>query len=304
MKKLSIFVSLSTNTNDFQVGLAESAQAAAEKLGITVQISYAENNPIVQSQQLLKIVQSTSARPDAIVFEPFGSTALPQVARAAVSAGIGVAVLNWQADYIAELRRSASVPVFICSSNHREIGRIQAQQAAALLPEGGNVLHLQGPSTSYGAQERATGMNEHNPKNINTKTIKSAAWTEEGGYKAVASWLRLSTSQTEPIGAIIAQNDLMAIGARKAFSEILTIMDRERWLSLPYTGVDGLAQTGQAWVRQGLLAATVIVPPNTGLALEAIVHALRGGPQPPEVVLTEPKSYPSIEELKNRRVTK
>jgi len=301
MKKLSIFVSLSTDTNDFQVELAESAQATADILGVAVEISYAENNPIIQSQQLLQALQSPAARPDAILFHPFGSTALPQVARAAASSGVGVCVLNWQADYIAELRRSARGPVFICSSNHREIGHIQAQQIATLLPRGGNILHVQGTSTTFGAQERTAGMNERQPANVNVKAVKAAAWTEEGGYKAVSSWLRLSTAQTEPIDAIVAQNDLMAVGARKAFAEVQTEVDRERWLNLPYTGVDGLPKTGQAWVRQGLLAATVVVPPNAGLALEAMVKALRGGMQPPECILTEPRSYPSIEELEKRR---
>src|SRR5262249_46187147 len=154
--------------------------------------------------------------------------------------------------------------VFICSSNHREIGHIQALQAAALLPEGGTILNVQGPSSSYGAQERSIGLSEHKALNINTKVVKSSAWTEEGGYKAVGSWLRLSTAQSEPIDAIIAQNDLMAIGARKALAEIVNELDRERWLNLPFTGVDGLPKTGQAWVRQNLLAATVVVPPNAG----------------------------------------
>jgi ABC-type sugar transport system substrate-binding protein len=302
MKKLSIFVSLSTDTNDFQVELAKSAQESADQLGVAIHISYSDNDPIVQSQQLLKIVQATSERPDAILFHPFGSTALPQVARAAASAGIGVAVLNWQAEYVSELRRTGTAPVFICSSNHREIGHIQAQQAAALLPHGGNVLHVQGPSASYGAQERAAGMNEHKRPNINTKVVRAPSWTEEGGYKAVSSWLRLSTAQSELMDAIVAQNDLMAIGARKALAEVRTEPDRERWLNLPYTGVDGLPKTGQAWVRQGLLAATVVVPPNAGLALEAMVRALRGGPQPPECLLTEPRSHPSIEELRNHPV--
>ncbi|HLQ52174.1 MAG TPA: substrate-binding domain-containing protein [Terriglobales bacterium] len=302
MKKLNIFVSLSTNTNDFQVELAESARATAERLGVAIQISYAQNDPIAQSQELLKVIQSPTSHPDAILFHPFGSTALPQVARAAVAAGIGVAVLNWRADYVAELR-GKGVPVFICSSNHREIGRLQAQQSTVLLPEGGTVLYIQGPSASHGAQERAIGMNEYKPLNIQTKIIKSAAWTEEGGHRAVASWLRLSTAQTEPIQLVVAQNDLMAIGARKAFGEIPNEVDRDRWLNLPFTGVDGLPKTGQAWVRQGLLAATIVVPPNAGLALEAMVKALRGGPQPPECVLTEPKSYPAIEQLKARRAS-
>jgi ABC-type sugar transport system substrate-binding protein len=301
MKKLEVFVSLSTNTNDFQVALAESAQAAGERLGVTVKVSYAQSDPIIQSQQLLQIIQSASGRPDAMFFHPFGSTALPHVARAAAAAGIGVGVLNWRADYVAELRKSTKVPVFICSSNQKEIGRIQAQQAAALLPEGGAALHIQGPSVSHAAHERAISMNEHKPANIQTKVIKAGAWTEEGGYKAVSSWLRLSTAQAEPVDVIMAQNDMIAVGARKAFAEIQRMTDRDRWLSLPFTGVNGLPKTGQAWVRNGLLAATVIDPPNAGLALEAMVKAIRGGPMPPECILTEPRSFPSIEELKNRQ---
>src|SRR5438445_7104821 len=34
--------------------------------------------------------------------------------------------------------------------------------------------------------------------------------------------------------------------------------ERERWLALPFTGCDGMPDTGQAWVRSGLLAATVV----------------------------------------------
>lgn len=281
--------------------MAESAQAAAERFGVAIQISYAENDPILQSQQLLKIVQTASERPDAILFHPFGSTALPQVARAAVTAGIGVGVLNWQADYVTELRHGATAPVFICSSNQRGIGRIQGEQAAALLPGGGAVLHIQGPTVSHAAKERASSMNEHKPANIHTKVIKAAAWTEEAGYKAVQSWLRLSTSRTEVVDAVMAQNDLLAMGARKAFGEIQSQMDKARWLSLPFTGINGLPKTGQVWVRKGLLAATVIDPPDAGLAVEAMAKAIRGRSQPPECILTVPRSYPSIEEIKNRQ---
>jgi len=302
MKKLNFVVSLSTNTNDFQMELAATALAAGQRLDVTVQIIYAENDPILQSQQLLKIIQLPgSSHPDGILFHPFGSTALPQVARAAAAAGVGVAVLNWQADYVSELRQNYRVPVFVYSSNHREIGHIQAQQSAALLPGGGNVLYIRGPSGSYGADERAAGMAEAKTENIQIKTIRTPAWTEEGGYRAVSSWLRLSTAQDEPIDLIAAQNDLIAIGARKAFGEITNELDRERWLNLPYTGVDGLSKTGQVWVRKGLLESTIIVPPNAGLAIEAMEKAIRSGIQPPEFILTVPKSYPSIEELKLKK---
>ena len=42
----------------------------------------------------------------------------------------------------------------------------------------------------------------------------------------------------------------MAMGARKAFSEI-TESERARWMKIPITGCDGMPKTGQAWVRNG-----------------------------------------------------
>jgi ribose transport system substrate-binding protein len=71
-------------------------------------------------------------------------------------------------------------------------------------------------------------------------------------------------------------------------------------LKLPYTGCDGLPSTGQAWVRSGLLAATVFVPPNTGQAIEMLVQAIQQGKNLPERALTVPVSIPSLDDLKIR----
>jgi ribose transport system substrate-binding protein len=97
-----------------------------------------------------------------------------------------------------------------------------------------------------------------------------------------------------------AQDDSMAIGARRAFEELPNESDRERWLGLPFTGCDGLPKTGEAWVRSGLLAATVFVPPNTGQAIEMLVDAMQNGKKAPERALTVPVSIPSLQDLKQR----
>ena len=68
MKKLNFLVSLTTNDNDYQIEQAAAAEEAARRLGADIQIVYADNDAITQSQQLLKIIQSPGARPDAIVF--------------------------------------------------------------------------------------------------------------------------------------------------------------------------------------------------------------------------------------------
>src|SRR5215468_724006 len=112
MKRLSFLISLTNNDNDYQQEQAAAAEKAARRLGVDIKIIHANNDALTQSQQLLQYVQTAEMRPDAIIFEPAGGTAFPQVARAATAAGIGWVVLNHEPDYIAELRRAHKVPVF------------------------------------------------------------------------------------------------------------------------------------------------------------------------------------------------
>jgi len=301
MIDLSFLVSLTTAENDYQIEQAEAAEKAARRLGVKVEVIYADNDAVTQSQQILKIIQSKSApRPQAIVLEPVSITALPQVARAAVAADIGWVVLNSDVNYISELRRIRRVPVFAITSDHQEIGRIQGRQMAALLPEGGTVLYIQGPSDSSAAQQRTAGMQETKPANVQIRIIK-AQWTEASATKAVSSWLSLSTSRDCRIDLIAAQDDSMAMGARKAFQGDSGDADRARLQSLPLIGCDGLPATGQAWVQSHRLAGTVLVPPNTDLALDMLVQTIRTGIQCAERTLTMPISYPSLGELTNQR---
>src|SRR4029077_3964244 len=104
MDKLNILVSLITEDNDFQLEQAASAQAAAHKLGAKVQVIYANNDAVLQTQQILQYIQEPTKRPDAIVVEPVG-TGMPQVAKAAVAAGIGWVVINAGVDYLSQLRQ-------------------------------------------------------------------------------------------------------------------------------------------------------------------------------------------------------
>jgi len=142
-------------------------------------------------------------------------------------------------------------------------------------------------------------MTETKPANVHA-TFLRAQWTEESSQKAVRSWLKLTTSRKAAIDLVAAQDDSMAIGARKAIEELPDETEMKRWLTLPFLGCDGLPKTGQAWVKSGLLAATIFVPPNTGQAIELFVEALQRGKQPPERALTVAVSVPPLNQL-NRR---
>jgi ABC-type sugar transport system substrate-binding protein len=301
MKKLKFVVSLTTNDNDYQAEQSESAEQSARKTGVDAQIIYAQNDAINQSTQILKAVQAAKElRPDAIIFEPVGGTALPQVARAAVSAGIGWVILNRDATYIEELRKTATAPIFAISSDHVEIGRIQGRQMTALLRGGGSVLYIQGPSENSAAKDRTAGMQETKPASVQVATLK-AQWTQESAQRAVRSWLKLTTSQRAAVDLVSAQDDSMAMGARDAFKELTNEDERERWLKLPFTGCDGLPKTGQAWVRSGLLTATIFVPPNAGQAIEMLVDAIQNRKMPPERVVTNAVSIPPLDALSRRK---
>jgi ribose transport system substrate-binding protein len=275
------FVLLAVDNNDYQVEQVNAAQAAAAHAGVQLEVFHTEHDSIQQSQKVLDLIQAPiAARPDAIFFEPVG-TALAQPARAAAAAKVGWVILNREnVEYVRELRERYSTPMFCVTTSHRDVGEIQGEQIGRLLPNGGAVLYIEGPGDNNAAVRRTEGMLARKPANVEVRMLRGR-WTEVSAYNAVSSWLKLSTSKELPIGVVAAQNDAMALGARKAFSELR----------------DGLAKGGQKAVRDGALAATVVIPPNAGNAVEAMATAIRSGKQPDANIYTQPSSFPALPSL-------
>jgi ribose transport system substrate-binding protein len=299
-EKLTFSLSLITQESDYQREQANAAQESARRLNVDIEISYADNDAIKQSQQLLDVIQNRSSRVNALILEPAGSTAFPQVARAAAAAGLGWVVMNRSDDSITELRGRYNFPIYTVTEDHKETGRILGRQVAVLLPKGGTVLCLQGPSGSPVTAWRMEGMQETKPANIELKFLRSAHWTEEAGFNAVAAWLRLSTSHDTDIVGVIGQSDLIALGAYRAFGEHTHGEKRDRWLKLPFLGVNGL-KVGQDAVQRGALAATVVVPPTASVAIETLARAYRERVRPQERILVAPKSFPDLGALADGR---
>jgi ribose transport system substrate-binding protein len=296
MTNLNVVVALTTRDNDYQAEQASAVTEAASRLGAKIEIIYADNDAVNQTQQLIKIIQNSEGRPAAILVEPVG-TGMAQVARAAVAAGIGWGMINSDPEYIAELRRAGSAPVFSVSTDQSEVGRIQGSQIAALVAQG-NILYIEGSSSSSAAQLRSKGMMSNKPATVTLKTLRGD-WTERSSHRAVQSWLGLASSRQLQIKAVISQNDAMAIGARKALED-LTAEDRGLWMKVPFTGCDGVTRTGQEWVKRGLLEATIITAPAAPTALELFVKAVHAGAMPAERTTLPPRSFPGIAELERK----
>ena len=92
MKKLKFLISLIMEENRYQKLHASVARDVAGRLGVDIEILYAGNDAITQSEQLLNVIHAPSdTRPDGIICAPVGTTLTP-VARRAAESGIGWAV--------------------------------------------------------------------------------------------------------------------------------------------------------------------------------------------------------------------
>jgi ABC-type sugar transport system substrate-binding protein len=301
MKNFNVVVSL-PGENKYITEQTAAAQATAKRLGVNLRVMNARSEPVVQSQQLLEVIQSGAAsRPDAVIVEPAAQTGLPRVAEAAVAAGVGWVISNARVDYMEQLRRNAKAPVFSVSQDHSEIGRMQGKQFGALLPAGGTVLYLRGPASNYLACQRAEGVESAMPRNVRTKTLK-IQWTEENCFKSVASWLRLSQGQSEGISLISSQNTDFVLGARRAFEACTNGNDRMRWLSLPCTGA-GIASQIKPLIEKGVLVAGIMTSLTMDTALEMLVQAMKSNAQPQELTFVQASSYPSLEDLSRKSTT-
>jgi ABC-type sugar transport system substrate-binding protein len=293
-----IVVSLLTARQDFQRQQEADARAAAAAADLDLEVVFAENNPALQIQQLeVHVKAPPDARPLAFVVETVAAVGFERIARSALLARIGWVVISARAPYLETLRKDfPNALISSATSDDMEIGRIQARHCLALLPGGGNILYVEGPSMAPGAIfRRRMAEQELKGSAVSIAHSLSADWTEPGAEWAVSTWLSQEDSQEARFDLVAAQNDAMAIGARKAIEA-----QRPEWLKLPFIGCDGLVDGGQRYVREGLLAATVMKPTTAGPGVELAARFARGEPVPPFVVLP-PRSLPPLEELAKRR---
>jgi ribose transport system substrate-binding protein len=293
---LKIVVSLHSASSVYQQAEARAAQIAGQQYGFRVNVIYADGDAVTQSEQLLKLIYSSGdVRPDVIILEPIG-TGMIRVAREAAKGGVGWIVLNREVAYISELRGSSRAPMFVVTTDHVESGRIQGRQLNALLPRGGTVVYLQGPSGHPVVQARTEGMMETKDPRIKVRRLQGH-WEESAASAAMTSWLRLPTSgELRPL-VVAAQNDFMAMGARKAVIQAAGQASQEGPDKIRYIGCDGLEEHGRRWIYGGLLDATIVCPALSALAVALLAKELQQGVPAPPLTLAEPVSFPKLSQL-------
>jgi ABC-type sugar transport system substrate-binding protein len=284
-----LVVSLTSADQEYQALQGEDARDSGRRIGVEVEVLFAEDNAVMQIQQLFRFLHAPEGeRPSALLVHTRVPDGLERVARNSARAGVGWFLLNRTAPYLDGLRgEHPALAMAAVTTDHAEVGRIHARQLGRLCPDGVHVLYVQGPAETSAARLRLEAFEEAARGRSYDLKVVNGEWTDASAEKAVAAWLRLKTSDLFRPAVVICQNDNMARGARKALETL-----RPEWARLPFLGCDGLPNGGRRDVDEGRLAATVAMPSCAGPAVELAVGWTRTGRVPAARTVLAPTPYP------------
>jgi ribose transport system substrate-binding protein len=244
---------------------ADIRKAAEEHPELTVVFKDAQNDNLRQRAHIEEFIR---AGVDAILVSPKEAAPLTGVVRDAYKKGIPVIVIDRKVlgdDYTC----------FIGADNKR-IGLAVGKWLARKLDGKGRVVELKGLMTSTPGQDRHSGFRE-GIRGTGIEVIFEAdmKWLEPNARKEMESAL----ARSGRIDAVYAHNDPAAHGAWLAAKAA----GREK--EMLFVGVDALPHEGQAYVRQGILAASFEYPTGGKEAVETVLKLLRGEKVEKEITL-------------------
>jgi ABC-type sugar transport system substrate-binding protein len=206
----------------------------------------------------------------------------------------GLLLLSAWAPSVEENARAwgPGLPFGTVGTDHTRVGEIQGEQVSLLLPEGGRLLCVAGPLRSSAAQQRVDGLKARLGEGIEMHEISAGQWTEPDGIMAFNDWYRVAKAGNPVVQVVAAGNDELALGARKACDALANSEHRRALLGARFLGVDACPTFGQKLVADGILAASVLTPANTGLALGHLHLFWSQGKAVPLRSYTEARPYP------------
>ncbi|WP_030681784.1 substrate-binding domain-containing protein [Streptomyces sp. NRRL B-1347] len=234
-------LSLSTLNNPFFVQMKEGAQAEAEKAGVDLTVTDAQNDASQQANQLQNF---TSGNMKAVIVNPVDSDAVGPAARAANKAGIPVVAADRGVN-------KADVATLVASDNVAG-GRQAAKALADKLGGKGEVVVLQGTAGTSASRERGKGFAEGIKAFPGIKVVaeQPADFDRTKGLDVMTNLL-----QSHPgVDGVFAENDEMALGAVKA-------LGGKAGKSVSVVGFDGTPD-GLTAVADGTLYASVAQQPK------------------------------------------
>jgi len=244
---------------------ADIKMAAESHPEISVIFKDAQNDTLRQQAQVEEFI---SAGVDVIIVSPKEAAPLTPVVAQAYEKGIPVIVMD----------RRVLGDKYTCfiGADNKKIGQAAGKWIVEKLGGKGKVIELKGLMTSTPGQDRNSGFRA-GIKESALEIIFEAdmKWLEPNARKEMESAL----ARFPEINLVYAHNDPGAHGA------YLAAKSAGRENDILFVGIDGLAQEGQAYVKQGFLAASFEYPTGGKEAIETSLNILSGQTAPKEITL-------------------
>jgi ABC-type sugar transport system substrate-binding protein len=301
--KIGLFVF--NQTDDYHRRLAEEAQEAARQHGLPVEVHDAGDTAAKQAQGLVRFAAENTGKRLCALVVPFAD-AIPEgtaiqddatyrLARRLLQKGVGWVMLNHgRAELVTTLRSEfPSLPVALVAIDNHEFGRIQARLLRGLSKSGDKVLCVLGNPYDSGSQERSAGLKEVlRGSGIDLEEV-DGRWDPAIAEAAVRRWIASPLRQQAPLHAVVAQDDVMAMAARRALDRAAQDLSRADLKGIPVIGGDGLPGMGRRWVDEGALTATVSVTLPGKTAVDLLWRHWKDSAPLPAVTRLAPAPYPA-----------
>jgi ABC-type sugar transport system substrate-binding protein len=307
--KIGFFV---TSLIGYHRRVVDDARLAADSEGLEMEVFDAHNTAVQQAQDLVAFGYRNAGKrlcafvvPESDARESGDTQQDPimQQARRLLQKGIGYVLLNHGREPLAHALRSEfpQLPVGMVAVDDTEFGRVHGRQVRALLPRAhGTVLCVLGNPFDSACRDRSHGLKQELQGSGLTLEELDGRWEESNAEAAVQRWVSSPLRRDKPLDAVVAQNDQMGHGARKALIRAAETLGRPDLRSVPVLGGDGLPDIGLPWVEQGILTATVCVTLPGAIALQHVARYWRDGTPFPAVVRLPVTSFPSLADLAAR----
>jgi ABC-type sugar transport system substrate-binding protein len=286
---------LPDSTNPYMQLSAEAASRAADRLGVSLDIQFAEREFTTQVRQIYSAIRGIP-RPSIVMVTPVQESALRTLSEQTVDSGIGWFWLSRSVGNEKELRaRHPQLPICMITPDQREAGRIQARQVKALLERGGRLLYVQGRMTNQSARLRAEAFREtlaRGGSGLELIGELDGNWSPDAAKQALDRWMQVMKPTRLRPDAVVCQSDAMATGILAGLKALAEATGEPALARIPVLGADGLRAIGRHMVDAGQLAATILLPITTERALQAAAAFFDNGELPPAEITLEPVPYP------------
>jgi ribose transport system substrate-binding protein len=267
----SVALSWNSTTHPYGAATLEKGRQLKEKFFPKMQLQTLDgrDDATVQTSQ----IEDAMARGiDVLIISPLTTDALVPVVNRAKEEGVKVIAADRTVD--------TDVDLYI-GANSVESGRTMGCYFVERLPDGGNVVEIQGTLGASATIDRHNGFHEIIQEHPEIKVIaeQTGNYVRDEGFNVMQDYLQRFPSGE--IDAVYTHNDEMALGAYQAISEA----GREDEMFV--TGFDGADVAFQS-IKAGQMAATVVYPVMSTECLIGAAKMIAGEELPDEILLETP----------------